>query len=105
MEQHQEKLTTDYGQSFPIGPTLYPDGVNFSLFAKNATLVELLLFDHMDDLHPSKVITLSPQKNRTYHYWHVKVYGIGHGQLYAYRVHGPFDPSQGHRYDSAKLLL
>ncbi len=98
-------LRTEAGQSFPIGPSLHAHGVNFSLFAKNATGVELLLFDHIDALQPSKVITLSPQKNRTYHYWHVLVCGIGPGQLYAYRVHGPFDPAQGHRYDASKTLL
>ncbi|HRI62132.1 MAG TPA: glycogen debranching protein GlgX, partial [Saprospiraceae bacterium] len=93
------------GQSFPIGPTVFNNGVNFSLFSKNASSVELLLFDNVNDVKPARVITLDAKKNRTYHYWHVFVSGIGHGQLYGYRVTGPFEPAQGHRFDPAKLLL
>lgn len=100
-----ENIITDAGQSFPIGPTIHSTGVNFSLFAKNATLVELLLFEHAEAAQPSMVIPLDPGINRTYHYWHVFVRGIGHGQFYAYRVHGPYDPGQGHRYDPSKSVV
>ncbi len=100
-----DKIITDAGQSFPIGPTIHSTGVNFSLFAKNATLVELLLFDHADATQPSSVIPLDPSINRTYHYWHVFVRGIGHGQYYTYRIHGPYDTGQGHRYDPSKSLV
>jgi len=93
------------GKSFPIGATVFPDGVNFSLFSKNSTLVELLLFNHVDDAKPDHVISLDPWKNRTYHYWHVFVPGLRPGQIYAYRAQGPFEPQRGLRFDHDKILL
>jgi isoamylase len=93
------------GISIPLGPTLFPGGVNFSLFCRNGTLVELLLFDHVDDLEPSRVITLDPIRNRSYFYWHLFVPGLKSRQLYAYRVHGPFTLSKGLRFDNTKILL
>jgi len=92
------------GRSYPLGATVHPDGVNFSVFSKNCESVELLLFDDPDS-PPSTSIVLDPEKNRTFYYWHVFVRGIGHGQIYAYRVSGPFDPEEGHRFDGEKLLL
>jgi glycogen operon protein len=99
----QNSLTV--GQSFPIGPTLKKNGVNFCLFSKNAERVDLLLFDNVEDVSPQQVISLDPSINRTYHYWHVFVPSIKSGQLYGYRVMGPDDPYQGHRFDSEKILL
>jgi glycogen operon protein len=78
--------------------------VNFSVYSKPATRVELLLFDRVD-AEPSRVIRIDPATNRAYHYWHVFVPGIGPGQLYGYRVEGPSDPAIGMRFDSSKLLL
>jgi len=74
------------GKSFPLGATFSGDGVNFSVYAKNCDGVELLLFDRDDDLRPARVILLDSQRNRTYHYWHTFVHGLGAGQLYAYRT-------------------
>jgi glycogen operon protein len=96
---------SENGESFPLGATLFPDGANFSLFCKNGTSVELLLFDHIDDIEPASVITLDAGKNKTYHYWHTFLPNIASGQLYAYRIHGPFEPWNGHRYDATKTLL
>lgn len=93
------------GSSFPLGATMGAGGVNFSLFSRDATAVELLLFDRVDDATPSRAITLDPRRNRTYHYWHVFVPGIGAGQLYGYRVGGPNDPKRGLRFDGEKLLF
>jgi glycogen operon protein len=93
------------GRSSPIGATVIDGGVNFSVFSRNASAVELLLFDREDDARPERVIAMDPEKNRTYHYWHALVTEIGSGQLYGYRVHGPFDPANGMRFDSAKILL
>ena len=92
------------GQSNPLGATLYPDGVNFSVFSKNATGMELLLFDEVTD-SKARVITLDPVNNRTYHYWHVSVPGLKPGQLYGYRARGPFEPQRGLRFDPDKVLL
>jgi glycogen operon protein len=52
---------TNPGRSFPLGATVYPEGVNFSVFSKGATGVELLLFDTMDASRPDRVITLDPR--------------------------------------------
>jgi glycogen operon protein len=97
--------TKPRSKSFPLGATVYPEGVNFSIFSKHSTGVELLFFDRVDDAKPSRVIYLDPRTNRTYHYWHVFVPGVTAGQLYGYRVHGPYKPEQGLRFDPNKVLL
>jgi isoamylase len=93
------------GLSHPLGATVGAQGVNFSVFSKNAERVELLFFDRAEDATPTRVIVMDPRSHRTYHYWHVLVPGVQPGQLYAYRVHGPFDPVRGLRFDASKLLL
>ena len=93
------------GKSFPIGATVYPSGVNFSVFAQGNTAVELLLFEQADDSYPSRTIRLDPAINRSRHYWHVFVSGIEVGQIYGYRVDGSFAPEHGLRFDPQKVLL
>ena len=92
------------GQSYPLGATIFPDGVNFSVFSRGASAVELLLFDAEDDPRP-RVIPIDPAANHTYHYWHVFVSGVRPGQTYGYRVHGPWEPESGVRFDPTKVLL
>ena len=93
------------GQSYPLGATVCPEGVNFSIYSRGASAVELLLFDREDDAHPACVIPIDPSSNRSYHYWHVLVSGLRAGQIYGYRVHGRWEPENGLRFDSTKLLL
>jgi isoamylase len=93
------------GQSSPLGATVYPGGVNFSVYSRSASGVELVLFDREDDLQPARIIAIDPAANRTYYYWHVFVAGVKPGQLYGYRVQGPFDPASGMRFNPAKILL
>lgn len=93
------------GRSAPLGATVFPDGVNFSLFSRKASSVELLFFDCEDAAAPSHVMHLDSVTNRTYHYWHVFVPSVEPGQIYGYRVHGPYDPTNGLRFDSSKILL
>ncbi len=88
-----------------MAPRSSPGGVDFSLFSRKATSVELLFFDHEDDALPSRVVDIDPETNRTYHYWHVFVPGIKPGQIYGYRVNGSFDPASGLRFDASKVLL
>ena len=95
----------DTGGSFPLGATLQTGGANFSLFSRSASRIELLLFDREDDARPSRVISLDPCLNRTYHYWHVFVPGVEAGQIYGFRAHGPFEPDRSLRFDPGKLLL
>ena len=93
------------GRSFPLGATVLADGVNFSVFSRQASRVELLLFDDAEEARPTRAIDLEARKHRTYHYWHVFVPGIRAGQLYGYRVTGPFAPDHGLRFDPSKVLL
>jgi len=93
------------GASAPLGATVRPGGVNFSVFSKDAVLMELLLFDHENATQPARVIPLDADEHRTYHYWHAFVPGLQPGQVYAYRAHGPFAPDRGWRFDAEKVLL
>ncbi|MEX1368064.1 MAG: glycogen debranching protein GlgX [Nannocystaceae bacterium] len=100
-----ETCRTSPGRHHPLGATAIDDGVNFSLYSRHATSVELLLFERFEQQAPSQVIYLDTRHNRTYGYWHVHVHGIGAGTLYGYRVHGPWAPEQGHRFNANKLLI
>src|SRR4051794_6829920 len=93
------------GQCSPLGATVSTNGVNFSVFSRNATSIDLLFFEREDDAEPARVIRIDPVTNRSYHYWNVFVPGARAGQIYGYRVHGPFDPSKGLRFDPKKTLL
>jgi isoamylase len=93
------------GQSSPLGATVVAGGVNFSVFSRNASRLELLLFDRADDVQPSRVIGIDAAINRTLDYWHIFVPGLESGQIYGYRVHGPYDLQRGMRFDPGKLLV
>ena len=93
------------GSSFPLGATICQGGVNFSVFSKHATGVQLLFFDRVDAAKPTQVVDFHPRSQRSYHYWHAFVPGITAGQFYGYRVDGPFDPGNGRRFDRDKVLL
>ena len=99
------KAVESTGRSAPLGATVVPGGVNFSVYSRNASGVELLFFGREDNAQPARVITIDLAANRTYHYWHVFVPGVEPGQLYGYRVQGPFDPASGMRFDPVKILL
>jgi isoamylase len=93
------------GRSSPLGASCVQGGVNFSVYSRDASGVDLLLFNAEDDPQPARVITIDPASDHTYHYWHVFVPGTRSGQLYGYRMQGPFDSTRGFRFDSAKVLL
>lgn len=93
------------GSPHPLGPTVMPDGVNFSLFSQNATGVELLLFAGETAKQPLQTIALDPKVHRTFGFWHVFVEGLKAGMHYAYRVDGPGDIHAGHRFDKQKVAL
>jgi isoamylase len=87
------------GRPFPLGPTWDGEGTNFSLFSENAEGVELCLFDDEDN---EERVELSVC---TAYNWHCYLPGVGPGQRYGYRVHGPYDPENGHRFNPDKLLI
>ncbi len=93
------------GIPLPLGAHRLGDGVNFALFSRHATRVYLELFERPEDDTPCREIYLDPIRHRTGDIWHVWVRGIRPGQLYGYRVDGPYDPRSGHRFNVHKLLL
>jgi glycogen operon protein len=90
------------GKPYPLGATWDGEGVNFALFSEQAQRVDLCLFDSPDSKREARRITLPESTHRI---WHVHVSGIRPGQLYGYRVHGPYDPKAGHRFNPHKVLL
>ena len=94
-----------YGSASPLGASICSNGVNFSVFSRDAQGVDLLLFESSDEEAPSRVVELDPVRNRTYHYWHVFVPELTRGQVYAFRVHGQFAPELGMRFNPEKILL
>ena len=98
-------LTAETRRTAPLGATVTDEGVNFSVFSKHATRMELLLFNDALDRRPARVIPLDARQHRTYHYWHIFVPNLRPGQLYAYRADGPFAPERGQRFDGEKVLL
>jgi len=90
------------GQPYPLGATWDGVGVNFAIFSENATGVELCLFDNPNDATETRKITL---REPTDHVWHCYLPDVRPGQLYGYRVHGPYAPEKGHRFNPASLLI
>ncbi len=88
------------GKPYPLGATAYKRGTNFAIFSEAATRVDLCFFDSQGQ--QVDCITL---RERTAHVWHGFVNGIKSGQLYGYRVDGPWDPQHGHRFNFNKLLV
>lgn len=89
------------GHPYPLGATITPNGVNFALFSANAEKVELCLFDPKGQKELIKI----ELPEFTDDIWHITIEGIGEGTLYGYRVYGPFDPHNGHRFNHHKLML
>src|ERR1700734_1208067 len=89
------------GLPHPPGATWDGEGVNFSLFSANATKVELCLFDS-DGKTELERIELPEYTDQFFHGW---VSGIPPGQVYGYRVYGPYEPAKGHRFNPNKLLM
>ncbi|WP_204630462.1 glycogen debranching protein GlgX [Dyella mobilis] len=92
--------TLKEGLPFPLGATWDGLGVNFALFSAHATRVELCLFD--EDCKETERVTLPEYTDEV---WHGYLPDARPGQLYGYRVHGPYEPEAGHRFNPNKLLL
>ena len=90
------------GYPYPLGATWLGNGVNFSLFSDLATSVDLCLFENIDARQENIRIPMTEQTDQV---WHVFLPDARPGQLYGYRVSGPYDPERGLRFNSSKLLL
>jgi len=97
--------TTQYqirsGRPYPLGATADEHGINFALFSQHATKVELCLFDETGDEEIARIVLPEFTDN----VWHGYMTGLKASQLYGYRVHGPFAPHEGHRFNPHKLLI
>lgn len=94
-------MKTYPGSPYPLGATWNGEGVNFALYADTATGVELCLFNSSDEEAEIKIKI----KERTHHIWHVFLPHVAPGQLYGYRVYGPYKPEEGLRFNPNKLLI
>lgn len=90
------------GKSFPLGATWDGNGVNFALYSENADAVELCLFDSPDAKRESVRYKIREMDNFV---WHIYIPNLQPGQLYGYRVYGPYEPHNGHRFNPHKLLI
>lgn len=96
---------TANGRPDKLGVSYSSKGVNFCIYARLAESVELLFFDHKDDSAASDIFTLSAIDNRTAYYWHIFIEQVKPGQLYGFRVKGPYRPYEGTAFAPDKVLL
>ena len=90
------------GMPTPLGATYDGEGINFSIYSENAVQVELCLFENEDDTKEFQRISMTEV---TDYIWHLYIPGLKPGQLYGYRIHGPYEPANGNRFNPNKLLL
>ncbi|MGA2873862.1 MAG: glycogen debranching protein GlgX [Candidatus Dormibacteria bacterium] len=90
------------GSPHPLGATWDGEGVNFALFSRHATSVDLCIFEHSDDAVPASTVTMSPASDWV---WRCYLPDLRPGSLYGYRVDGPWAPKEGYRFNKAKLLI
>ncbi len=95
-------IKTWLGKPYPLGATWQGNGVNFALYSEHATGVDLCLFDDIDAPAETIRVRMTEQSDEV---WHVFLPEVEPGQLYGYRVHGPYEPERGDRFNSAKLLI
>jgi isoamylase len=95
-------INTFPGKPYPLGATWDGKGVNFALYSEHATAVELCFFDAGDDTVETAKYELTEQTDQT---WHIYIKAVEPGQLYGYRVSGPYEPTKGHRFNPNKLVM
>jgi len=93
------------GSAHPVGVSVTPDGVNFSMFSQSATEIALLLFEHPADPEPVQTIRLDAFKHKTFYFWHVFVRGCPPAMAYAVRFDGPSNIASGQRFNPNKVLI
>ena len=90
------------GKPYPLGATWDGEGTNFAIYSEHATEVELCLFDYPEEAEPGICCRL---REHTAHVWHGYLPGVGAGQLYGYRINGPYEPGRGLRFNPFKLMI
>ena len=97
----KKEFQASEGRPYPLGANCCENGINFALFSAHATAVELCIFDDIGRVELARI----PLQGRTDQVWHVFVAGLAEGTVYAYRVHGPYEPQRGHRFNPNKIML
>jgi glycogen operon protein len=100
-----DNIVADIGKALPLGSSLAHDGVNFSIFSRNATAITLILFESADPASRWREIPLDKRGNKTGNVWHCFIKGLGAGACYLYRVDGPYFPERGQRFNPHNTLL
>ena len=96
---------TKQGRPLPLGATVVNGGVNFSIFSRHATSVELIIFSNSSDMEPSEIYTLDPIKNRTGDIWHIIIPNKSQGTMYLYRIDGQWNPKEGYLFNKNNLII
>ena len=98
-------MTLLQGRPLGYGALVTPQGINFSIFSKDAVKVSLCFFDSPSAPEPFAILDFDPDVNRTGHVWHALVPEAKAGDLYLYRIDGPYEPEKGMRFDYSRYLL
>lgn len=101
MEAASAKCKLKSGAAYPLGATVKPGGINFALYSAHADAIDLCLFDSTGQTELERIAITQNSDD----VWHIFVEGLSSEQLYGYRVHGPYLPNEGHRFNPNKLLL
>lgn len=104
---NRDTMSLDNHDYFPLklGATLTSNGVNFSIYSRDAEKVSLALFNSENDKKPSRIIEFDSKTDRSGDIWHIFVEGLTEGALYLYKVEGPYNPVKGLRFNSHKYLF
>lgn len=105
MRMQTQTQQMQFTHTVPYGAIPNEEGVQFLVFSRNATRLDLLLYDHVEDPEPSRVVPFDPESDRWGDVWGVFVAGLKPGQLYHFRADGPFEPDKGHRFDPNCRLI
>ncbi|HMO12566.1 MAG TPA: glycogen debranching protein GlgX [Pirellulaceae bacterium] len=89
----------------PYGAVVHDGGTQFIVFSRNASEMRLLLYDKLDDLEPNEIIEFNRRSDRWGDIWSIFLPDIGPGKLYHFQASGPYDPSNGHRFDPTARLI
>ncbi|MBN1501090.1 MAG: glycogen debranching protein GlgX [Spirochaetes bacterium] len=105
MTKVKNENSTLPGYPWPLGATLDTNGCQFAIFSRHADRITLILFESTDPYCSFREIEFDSEMNKTGDIWHIWIEGVKEGQLYGYRVDGPYTPEHGHRFNRNKLLL
>lgn len=98
-------VTTKNGMPMPLGATVTSEGVNFSIYSRDASKVFLCLFENEYSESPSTIIELDSKKNKTGDIWHVLVCNAKEGSIYLYKIDGSYEPTKGLRFNNHKYIF